>query len=132
MVSRTFTKNMFPTRVAPHSVNSPGCVTGITVGSGAPGMLNVAKRNVSPASSEIIIWMKSWFELLKWRNGTYSVPVIWSTTGLEKVRQFCGCVGFGSLVGVKIVLAVQVAPPSVDRPKRSSHPPVFLKLVHVT
>src|SRR5215470_7034038 len=53
----------------PHDVASPGWVTGITVGSGAPGMLNVAKRKVSPASSEIIIWMKSWSALLKRRNG---------------------------------------------------------------
>src|SRR5215475_5010677 len=105
--------------VPPHSVSSPGWVTGMTVGSGAPGTLNVAKRNVSPASSETSIWMKSWFALLKRRNGTYSVPVIWSTVGLEKVRQFCGCVGLGSAVGAKIVLAVHVMPPSVDRPKRS-------------
>ena len=44
-----------------------------------------------------------------------------STTGLENCRQFCGYAGFGSAVGTKIVFAVHVAPPSVERPKQSSH-----------
>src|SRR6266481_2639808 len=44
MVSRIF--------VPPQAVSVPGWVTGMTVGFGAPGTLNVAKWNVSPASSE--------------------------------------------------------------------------------
>src|SRR5215467_7785600 len=83
----------------PQEVSSPGCVTGITVGFGAPGILNVANRKVAPASSEIIIWMKSWSALLKCRNGMYREPVIWSTTGLVNVKQFCGWAGFASAAG---------------------------------
>src|SRR5439155_22970240 len=49
-------------RVVPHSVISPGCVTGSRVALGAPGTLNVAHRNVSPASSDTSIWTKSWPE----------------------------------------------------------------------
>src|SRR5262249_48483914 len=103
----------------------------MTVGLGAPGTLNVANEKVSPASLEISIWMKSWSALLKRRKGTYSVPVIWSTTGLENWRQFCGCVGFGSAVGTKLVLAVTRAPPSIERRKRNSQA-VSWKLVQVT
>src|SRR5262245_8325971 len=72
IVSRRFTKKrpLARSRIAPHSMNSPGCVIGRTVGFGAPTALNVAKRNVSPASSEINIWIKSWSALLKRRKGT--------------------------------------------------------------
>src|SRR5579864_1474698 len=82
----------------PHAVSSPGWVTGMTVASGAPGILNVAKWNLSPASFEISIWMKSWSALLKCRNGTYKFPVIWSTVGFENCRQFWGNLGFALAV----------------------------------
>src|SRR6266849_2394225 len=70
-VKRRLTANLLgETRVAPHSVSSPGWTMGSKVGSGAPGALKVANRNVAPPSSEINIWMKSVSELLKHAKGT--------------------------------------------------------------
>src|SRR6516165_11103830 len=106
----------------PHSVNSPGCSTDITVGFGAPGTLNVPKWKEAPASSEMSTWIKSLSELLKCRKGMYSEPVMPSTTTLENWRQFCGLTGFGSAAGAYMVFADHVTPPSVELPKRSWQP----------
>jgi hypothetical protein len=57
--------------------------------------LKVAKKNVSPASSEIRMRMKSASALLKWRNGMYRVPVIGSTYVFVNCTAFCGLAGFG-------------------------------------
>src|SRR2546429_2946239 len=39
-------------------------------------------------------------------------PVMGSTTGLVNWSEFCGCAGFGSADGAKMVFVSQVAPPS--------------------
>src|SRR2546422_1430128 len=110
------------------SMSSPAWVTVSSVGSGALGSLKVRKWNVSPASSDASTWRKSWSELLKCANGMYSRPVMGSTTGLVNWSEFCACAGFGSADGAKMVFVTQVAPPSVERPKRSCWP-VDWKLV---
>src|SRR6266516_1200837 len=113
------------------STSSPGWVTVSSVGSGALASLKARQLNVSPASSDASTWRKSWSVLLKRANGMYRRPVTGSTTGLVNWSEFCGCDGVGSGVGAKMVFVVQVAPPSVDRPKRSCWP-VDWKLVQVT
>src|SRR5437762_8594119 len=122
-----------PSRIPPDpmSMSSPDWTMGRRFGSGALGTLKFTNEKVSPASSDSRILMKSMSELLNCTNGTYNLPVDGSTYGVENCREFCGCVGSGSVLGAKIVLVVQVAPPSNERPNRSCTPDAW-KLVQVT